>query len=75
MILWWLLQVGGNRKAREFLEAQDDWDDSLPFTQKYNSRACALLREKVRMTRMKSAFHMLKMTILPFKSYHVVAAI
>lgn len=40
-------QVGSNRNAREFLEAQDDWDDSMPIQRRYNSKAAALYRDKV----------------------------
>lgn len=40
-------QVGGNRNAREFFEAQSDWDDSMSITQKYNTKAAALYRDKV----------------------------
>lgn len=41
------MKVGGNRRAREFLEAQDDWDDTLSLSDKYNTRAAALYRDKV----------------------------
>ena len=41
------MKVGGNRKARLFLEAQDDWSDSAPISQKYQSRAAALLKDKI----------------------------
>ena len=41
------MKVGGNRKAKEFLESQPDWDQSLPLTEKYNTRAAALYRDKV----------------------------
>lgn len=45
-----LLQVGGNRKFKEFLQAQSDsdWDEGVPLQQKYNSQGAALYREKVR---------------------------
>lgn len=42
-----LVQVGGNRKAREFFDTQDDWDETLPLNRRYNSRAAALYRDKV----------------------------
>ena len=32
------MKAGGNRKARVFLESQDDWDDRAPISQKYQSR-------------------------------------
>lgn len=41
------MKVGGNRKAREFFEAQPDWDDSMTISQKYNTKAAALYRDKV----------------------------
>jgi len=41
------MKSGGNRNARIFLESQDDWNDSSPISQKYQSRACALLKDKV----------------------------
>ena len=41
------MKVGGNRKARLFLESHDDWSDSGPISQKYQSRAAALLKDKV----------------------------
>uniref|UniRef100_A0A8D8NNG4 ADP-ribosylation factor GTPase-activating protein 1 n=1 Tax=Culex pipiens TaxID=7175 RepID=A0A8D8NNG4_CULPI len=41
------MKAGGNRKAREFFDAQDDWDDTLPITRKYNTRAAALYRDKI----------------------------
>lgn len=41
------MKVGGNRKAREFFELQSDWDDSMTISQKYNTKAAALYRDKV----------------------------
>ena len=41
------MKAGGNRNARIFLESQDDWNDSAPISQKYQSRACALLKDKI----------------------------
>ena len=41
------MKVGGNRNAREFLEDQDDWDDSMPIQRRYNSKAAALYRDKI----------------------------
>ncbi|EAT37139.1 AAEL010834-PA [Aedes aegypti] len=41
------MKVGGNRNARTFFDAQDDWDDTLPITKKYNTRAAALYRDKI----------------------------
>ncbi|CAG2161606.1 unnamed protein product [Oppiella nova] len=41
------MKMGGNRRAKEFLESQSDWDSSLPLTEKYNTRAAALYRDKI----------------------------
>lgn len=41
------MKAGGNRKAREFFDSQDDYDDTMPISQKYNSRAAALYRDKI----------------------------
>ena len=41
------MKIGGNRKARDFFETQDDWDESMSIQQKYNTRAAALYRDKV----------------------------
>ncbi|XP_063703713.1 ADP-ribosylation factor GTPase-activating protein 1 [Culicoides brevitarsis] len=41
------MKVGGNQRAREFFEEQDDYDDSMSIQQKYNTRAAALYRDKI----------------------------
>lgn len=41
------LQVGGNKRAKEFLKGQSDYDHHAPLQQKYNTRAAALYRDKV----------------------------
>ncbi|XP_041768956.1 ADP-ribosylation factor GTPase-activating protein 1 isoform X2 [Anopheles merus] len=41
------MKVGGNRKAREFLDAQDDWDETMPIQRKYSTRAAALYRDRI----------------------------
>ncbi len=41
------MRVGGNRKARDFLDSQSDWNDSAPISNKYNCRAAALYKDKV----------------------------
>lgn len=41
------MKVGGNRKAREFLDQQDTWDDTDPINKRYNSLAAALYRDKI----------------------------
>lgn len=41
------MKAGGNQKAREFFESQDDWNDSMSINQKYNTTAAALYRDKI----------------------------
>ncbi|KAF7635450.1 Arf-GAP domain-containing protein [Meloidogyne graminicola] len=41
------MKVGGNVKAREFLESQPDFKPEWTIIEKYNSKATALLRDKV----------------------------
>lgn len=41
------MKIGGNKRARQWLETQDDWDETLPLQQKYNTRAAALYRDKI----------------------------
>lgn len=41
------MKVGGNRKARLFFELQPDYRSNWTLSEKYNSRAAALLRDKV----------------------------
>jgi len=41
------MKVGGNRRAREFFDTQDDWDETLPIKKRYNSKAAALYRDKI----------------------------
>lgn len=41
------MKVGGNYKARIFLEDQPDWDDKMSIQQKFNTKAAALYRDKV----------------------------
>lgn len=42
------MKIGGNRNARVFFEAQNDYDDNMSIQQKYNTKAAALYRDKVR---------------------------
>ena len=42
------MKVGGNNNARCFFESQEDYDDSMTLSEKYNSKAAALYRDKVR---------------------------
>lgn len=41
------MKVGGNRNAREFFESQPDWNESMSISQRYNTKAAALYRDKV----------------------------
>jgi ADP-ribosylation factor GTPase-activating protein 1 len=41
------MKVGGNDKARDFFDTQDDYSSSMSIQQKYNTRAAALYRDKV----------------------------
>ncbi|KAK6105345.1 putative GTPase activating protein for Arf family protein [Brugia pahangi] len=41
------MKVGGNTKALEFLKSQSDYRSNWSLREKYNSRAAALLRDKV----------------------------
>lgn len=41
------MKVGGNQKAREFLDSQPDYDDAMSIQQKYNTKAAALYRDKI----------------------------
>ncbi|ELT90952.1 hypothetical protein CAPTEDRAFT_222395 [Capitella teleta] len=41
------MKVGGNLKARDFFEMQDDYSDNMSIQQKYNTRAAALYRDKI----------------------------
>ncbi|ROT69104.1 ADP-ribosylation factor GTPase-activating protein 1 [Penaeus vannamei] len=41
------MKVGGNRKAKDFLFSQSDYDHQAPLQQKYNTRAAALYRDKI----------------------------
>ncbi|XP_071038321.1 ADP-ribosylation factor GTPase-activating protein 1 isoform X2 [Parasteatoda tepidariorum] len=41
------MKAGGNRKAKEFLESQPDYNSKLPLKDKYSTRAAALYRDKI----------------------------
>ncbi|XP_045510252.1 ADP-ribosylation factor GTPase-activating protein 1 [Colias croceus] len=41
------MMVGGNSKAREFLESQGDYSSDMKITQKYNTKAAAMYRQKI----------------------------
>jgi hypothetical protein len=40
-------QLGGNRRAHEFLVSQPDYKPTMSIRDKYNTRAAAQYREKV----------------------------
>ena len=40
-------QVGGNGKARQFLEGSPDFKPGLTIPQKYNTKAASMYRQKV----------------------------
>jgi hypothetical protein len=42
------MKAGGNAKFREFLQTQEDYDPGWSLQDKYNSRAAALFRDKVK---------------------------
>jgi len=44
------MKVGGNRKAKDFLESQEDFDPTAPIRSKYNCKAAALYKDKVETT-------------------------
>ena len=41
------MKVGGNRKAKQFFESQDDYKTGMSTRQKYNTKCAALYRDKV----------------------------
>lgn len=42
------MKAGGNAKFRQFLASQEDYDPCWSLQDKYNSKAAALFRDKVR---------------------------
>ena len=42
------MKVGGNRKAKLFFESQPDYKPHMSIQQKYNTKAAALYRDKVK---------------------------
>jgi len=42
------MKVGGNRKAQDFFETQPDYKKTMSLVDKYNTKAAALYRDKVR---------------------------
>lgn len=41
------MRVGGNQRAREFFDSQPDWNWKASLTERYNSKAAALYRDKI----------------------------
>lgn len=41
------MKVGGNRNAKKFFKAQDDYKEGMSLQEKYNSKAAALYKDKV----------------------------
>ena len=41
------MKVGGNKRAKDFLADQSDWNHGGNITAKYNSKAAALYRDKI----------------------------
>ncbi|ESO96202.1 hypothetical protein LOTGIDRAFT_202235, partial [Lottia gigantea] len=41
------MEVGGNRKAKDFFDSQSDYNSGMNIHQKYNSRAAALYKDKI----------------------------
>lgn len=39
--------IGSNKRAKEFLNSQPDWNDNMPVTSKYNTKAAAIYRDKI----------------------------
>eukprot|EP00096_Caligus_rogercresseyi_P010587 TRINITY_DN3914_c0_g1_i2.p1 TRINITY_DN3914_c0_g1~~TRINITY_DN3914_c0_g1_i2.p1 ORF type:complete len:232 (+),score=46.16 TRINITY_DN3914_c0_g1_i2:110-805(+) len=41
------MKIGGNSRAKQFLEKRSDWSSSEPISIKYKSRSAALYRDKI----------------------------
>ena len=41
------MKAGGNAKARQFFDSQPDWDWKQALSERYNSKAAALYRDKI----------------------------
>ena len=41
------MKAGGNAKAKDFFNSQDDYQKGMSLQEKYNSKAAALYRDKV----------------------------
>lgn len=41
------MKAGGNKPCKEFLESQPDYREGMSLQEKYNTKAAALLRDKV----------------------------
>ena len=42
------MKAGGNKMCKDFFESQSDYKQGMSLQEKYNTRAAALLRDKVR---------------------------
>ncbi|PIC52081.1 hypothetical protein B9Z55_002332 [Caenorhabditis nigoni] len=59
------MKAGGNRKFAEFLQAQPDYKEKWTIQEKYNSRAAALFRDKLKDVNGLSLH--LRLTIMSFR--------
>ena len=41
------MRIGGNKNAKEFFNQQDDWNWKMPISERYNTKAAALYRDKI----------------------------
>lgn len=41
------MKVGGNKNAKDFFNEQDDWNWKMPISERYNTKAAALYRDKI----------------------------
>ena len=64
------MKVGGNNNARCFFESQEDYDDSMTLSEKYNSKAAALYRDKVTERKLSGGILYYVQT-RPFMTFHV----
>lgn len=67
-------QVGGNQKARNFFDSQDTWDDTLNIQQKYNTKAAALYRDKVKWVIALIPWHFIKSAFVEQLSNYLKSA-
>ena len=41
------MKAGGNKMSKDFFDSQPDYQEGMSMTEKYNTKAAALLRDKV----------------------------